>query len=193
MQLITTTYTEQRARLPRNGRHIVAQFDDAGVVVYQAYRPEIGHFAATHGYFGGESFSLSRMSWIKPNFLWMMYRSGWADGLERFDDLSLVESTFDELENVGDDYLEVDIACDALGACEVIARLSGNPGYTNAYTEKVDLWVANHQLKPSSELVQKAVVAIDRILGENSELCELWEENEAWIGAMQDLRARLQA
>jgi Domain of unknown function (DUF4291) len=78
MQLITTTYTEQRARLPRNGRHIVAQFDDAGVVVYQAYRPEIGHFAATHGYFGGESFSLSRMSWIKPNFLWMMYRSGWG-------------------------------------------------------------------------------------------------------------------
>jgi hypothetical protein len=38
------------------------------VVVYQAYRPEIGHFAAQHGYFGG-SFSLDRMSWIKPNFL----------------------------------------------------------------------------------------------------------------------------
>jgi hypothetical protein len=78
MQLITTTYTEQCTRLPRSGRHIVAQFDDAGVVVYQAYRPAIGHFAATHGYFGGESFSLTRMSWIKPNFLWMMYRSGWG-------------------------------------------------------------------------------------------------------------------
>ena len=30
-----------------------------------------------HGVFGGE-FSYSRMSWIKPNFLWMMYRSGWG-------------------------------------------------------------------------------------------------------------------
>ena len=47
------------------------------MVVYQAYRPEIGHFAARRGYFGGE-FSLGRMSWVKPNFLWMMYRSGWG-------------------------------------------------------------------------------------------------------------------
>jgi hypothetical protein len=47
------------------------------VVVYQAYRPEIGHFAAEHGHFGG-GFSLGRMSWIKPNFLWMMFRSGWG-------------------------------------------------------------------------------------------------------------------
>jgi hypothetical protein len=47
------------------------------VIVYQAYQPSIGRFAAEHGYFG-EGFSLSRMSWIKPNFLWMMYRSGWG-------------------------------------------------------------------------------------------------------------------
>jgi hypothetical protein len=75
--LITTTYSEQILRLPKSGRHIIAQFDDEGVIVYQAYRPAIGEFAATHGYFGGE-FSLNRMSWIKPNFLWMMYRSGWG-------------------------------------------------------------------------------------------------------------------
>src|SRR5262249_25375113 len=45
--------------------------------VYQAYRPAIGQFAAEHGYFGGP-FSLERMSWVKPNFLWMMYRCGWG-------------------------------------------------------------------------------------------------------------------
>ena len=28
--------------------------------------------------FGGPLFSYSRMSWIKTNFLWMMYRSGWG-------------------------------------------------------------------------------------------------------------------
>jgi hypothetical protein len=75
--LITTIYTEQILRLPKSGRHIIAQFDDEGVIVYQAYRQTIGEFAATHGCFGGE-FSLNRMSWIKPNFLWMMYRSGWG-------------------------------------------------------------------------------------------------------------------
>ena len=60
-----------------SGRHVLAQYDAETVVVYQAYRPSIGAFAATHGYFGG-GFSPSRMSWIKPNFLWMMYRCGWA-------------------------------------------------------------------------------------------------------------------
>ncbi|WP_295620600.1 DUF4259 domain-containing protein [Chamaesiphon sp. GL140_3_metabinner_50] len=116
----------------------------------------------------------------------------WASGLEKVDDLSLVESAFDELEDISDDYLEEDIACAAIGACEVIARLLGNPGYTNVYTEKVDLWVAARKLKPSPELLQRAVAAIDRIITDNSELCELWEENDDWIGAMEDLRSRLQ-
>src|SRR4051794_34855168 len=77
MKLVTDPYTTQRDRWPRAGRHILAQFDDESVVVYQAFRPEIGQFAARHGYFGGP-FSLGRMSWVKPNFLWMMYRSGWG-------------------------------------------------------------------------------------------------------------------
>jgi hypothetical protein len=75
--LLLELYPAQNARWPKSGRHILAQFDDESVVVYQAYRPEIGRFAAAHGYFG-DGFSLSRMSWIKPNFLWMMYRCGWA-------------------------------------------------------------------------------------------------------------------
>ncbi|GET40082.1 hypothetical protein MiSe_48900 [Microseira wollei NIES-4236] len=77
MKLVTESYLAQIDRWPKTGRHILAQFDDESIVVYQAYRPAIGHFAASHGYFGGE-FSLNRMSWIKPNFLWMMYRSGWG-------------------------------------------------------------------------------------------------------------------
>ncbi|MCP3995457.1 MAG: DUF4291 domain-containing protein [bacterium] len=77
MQLRTAPYAEQQQSWPPRGRHILAQYDDDSVIVYQAYRPEIGDFAAEHGYFGGE-FSYSRMSWIKPNFLWMMYRSGWG-------------------------------------------------------------------------------------------------------------------
>ena len=70
-------YSEQVKVWPQVGRHILAQFDDTTVVVYQAYRPAIGRYAVEHGRFGGD-FSLSRMSWIKPNFLWMMYRSGWG-------------------------------------------------------------------------------------------------------------------
>jgi hypothetical protein len=78
MNLPTESYLNQAARWPQDGRHILAQYDAESVVVYQAYRPAIGHFAAQHGHFGGSHFSFERMSWIKPNFLWMMYRCGWA-------------------------------------------------------------------------------------------------------------------
>jgi hypothetical protein len=76
-KLITEPYMQQATRWPSTGRHILAQFDADSIIVYQAYRAETGHFAAQHGYFG-DGFSLNRMSWIKPNFLWMMYRCGWG-------------------------------------------------------------------------------------------------------------------
>jgi hypothetical protein len=80
MTLVTEKYQDQLKRWPACGRHILAHFDESSVVVYQAYRPEIGGFAVKNQRFGGE-FSFNRMSWIKPNFLWMMYRSGWGTKL----------------------------------------------------------------------------------------------------------------
>jgi hypothetical protein len=120
----------------------------------------------------------------------------WAYGLEEVDDLSLVKTAFDELEEAGTNYLDADIACNALGACEVLARLLGRPGYTNAFTEKVDQWVVAHKIKPPPGLLNRASAAIDRILAKNSELRELWEEGDeahAWRGAIEDLRARVRA
>jgi hypothetical protein len=76
--LPTESYLAQSARWPVAGRHILAHANDSSVVVYQAYRPTIAAFAVINGVFGGPEFSFSRMSWIKPNFLWMMYRSAWA-------------------------------------------------------------------------------------------------------------------
>jgi hypothetical protein len=75
--LITEPYLAQKQRWPKQGRHILAQYNATTIVVYQAYNPEIGHYAVTHQRLGG-AFSYRRMSWIKPNFLWMMYRSGWG-------------------------------------------------------------------------------------------------------------------
>ncbi len=65
-------------------RAIRADYDDSSITVYQAYRPEIASAAARAGRFV-EPFSLNRMTWIKPSFLWMMERCGWASkpGQER--------------------------------------------------------------------------------------------------------------
>jgi uncharacterized protein DUF4291 len=70
-------YIDQVTHWPRSGKHILAQADHESVIVYQAYRPSIAAYALGQRRFGGE-FSFTRMSWIKPNFLWMMYRSGWG-------------------------------------------------------------------------------------------------------------------
>lgn len=75
--LLTERYVVQAEAWPRSGRHILAQADTLSVIVYQAYSHAIGSYALQHGYFGGD-FDYARMSWIKPNFLWMMYRSGWG-------------------------------------------------------------------------------------------------------------------
>lgn len=98
MRIPTEPYAAQNAGWPQSGRHVLAHYDEETVVVYQAYRPSIGHFAAQHGYFGGE-FSLGRMSWIKPNFLWMMYRCGWAskEGQEVVLAISIARPAFDAI------------------------------------------------------------------------------------------------
>ena len=70
-------YKEQKEEWPQTGHHIMAQYDDEKIIVYQSYRHEIGNFAVKNQFFGGV-FSLNRMTWIKPNFLWMMYRNGWG-------------------------------------------------------------------------------------------------------------------
>jgi hypothetical protein len=99
VKLPVASYLSQRAAWPQSGEHVLAHHDEETVVVYQAYRPAIGRFAIEHGFLGGPDFSLSRMSWIKPNFLWMMYRSGWGakEGQEITLGLRIRRSFFDAL------------------------------------------------------------------------------------------------
>lgn len=58
-------------------RQIYATYDDDGIYVYQAFKPSIVQAALEKGTFG-KGFSLDRMTWIKPSFAWMLYRSGYA-------------------------------------------------------------------------------------------------------------------
>jgi hypothetical protein len=59
-------------------RQIRAVFDDKTITVYQAYNKAIAESAVKHQTFVSPPFKMDRMTWIKPSFLWMMYRSGWA-------------------------------------------------------------------------------------------------------------------
>ena len=54
---------------------IRALYNDETIRVYQAYNKTIAEEAVKNGTFGSH-FSLNRITWIKPSFLWMMYRCG---------------------------------------------------------------------------------------------------------------------
>lgn len=78
------------------GNEIRALYDDNTIRVYQAYNRYIAEEAVRLGTFGNQ-FSLNRMTWIKPSFLWMMYRCGWAqkEGQERVLAIDIKREGFD--------------------------------------------------------------------------------------------------
>jgi Domain of unknown function (DUF4259) len=118
----------------------------------------------------------------------------WAYGLEGANDLTPIREAVEKVLAAGADYLESEVAWEALAACEVIARLKGNWGRRNAYSEAVDVWVEAHPIRPPADLVQQALSAIERIESAPSELLELWDEEEPhaeWHAAVADLRARV--
>jgi len=59
-------------------KEIRAIYTDDTIRVYQAYSDAIANSALKHGKFISPPFKMERMTWIKPSFLWMMYRAGWG-------------------------------------------------------------------------------------------------------------------
>ncbi|MEU9254804.1 DUF4291 domain-containing protein [Streptomyces sp. NPDC048270] len=78
-------------------RTIRAVHTDTTLTVYQAYSPALGLPAARDGRFP-PAWNRERMTWIKPSFLWMMYRCGWASkaGQETVLAIEITRSGFDE-------------------------------------------------------------------------------------------------
>ena len=59
-------------------KEIRASYTKDTIRVYQAYSDDIANSALANGNFISPPFKMERMTWIKPSFLWMMYRAGWG-------------------------------------------------------------------------------------------------------------------
>jgi len=119
----------------------------------------------------------------------------WAYDLEETG-MKLVETSLAAVLSRGSEIVDADVACEGLAACDVVARLRGKFGQRDAYTEDIDAWVDATGEPPSAKLLASAVAALDRIIGPDSELPELWEEAgqvDDWRMAVAALRARLTA
>jgi hypothetical protein len=97
-------YLEHRITWPVRGNHILADFDEETITVYQAYNKEIADAIVKNQNLHAEEclnsgYRFTRMSWIKTNFLWMMYRSNWAQkkNQERVLAFRITRTGFDEI------------------------------------------------------------------------------------------------
>ncbi|KAE9371741.1 hypothetical protein N431DRAFT_441709 [Stipitochalara longipes BDJ] len=72
-----TTAKDPKPTIPY--RQIRALYDNETITVYQAYSPSIALAAVEHQKLNASpDFKLGRMTWIKPSWCWMMYRSGYS-------------------------------------------------------------------------------------------------------------------
>ncbi|EQC38959.1 hypothetical protein SDRG_03914 [Saprolegnia diclina VS20] len=81
-------YVDAEARWPSTGRVVLAHQTSSHVVVYQAYNAKLAAAIVAAQCLHAPSvvaagYSLQRMTWIKPNFLWMMFRSKWATAINQ--------------------------------------------------------------------------------------------------------------
>ena len=102
-----------------------------------------------------------------------------------------IESTFRNILDNGDAYLEALDCSIAIAAAEVVAALKNapNPNLPEELKQVLDA----KNISVDSGLINLAVRAIEQIKTD-SELQELWEEQDPseWISAVDDLEKRLQ-
>ncbi len=118
----------------------------------------------------------------------------WKADLLDSDDIELIEETIEEV--LEEEYIESDVASNALGAIEILAALQGKPGQeilnSQSNTEDLYEWIDAHKGK-GKNLISKAKRAMKKIK-KDSELQELWEESgeySSWLNTLNDLESRL--
>ncbi len=79
---------------------IWADHDSESLIVYQAFSSAIGEASAATGKLDVPGFSKNRMTWIKPSFLWMMYRSNWGKKDERQSCILKIRMKIDDFRSI---------------------------------------------------------------------------------------------
>jgi len=90
--------------MAQSGQRIIASYNQNRIVVYKVYKPTIAEAILNAQSFHNPicvatGFSLTRMTPINANFLWMMYRSGWVrkSNQERILAIRLTRKGFEEI------------------------------------------------------------------------------------------------
>ena len=117
--------------------------------------------------------------------------SDWAYVLMDATDLSHIEATLDRVLDEPGGYLEAPDAEEAVAAAAVVAQLLGRSPPITGGPEGLQAWITGVGVRPSPALLDKARRVLDRVLAEDSELAELWDDSESaadWRASVAALR-----
>jgi len=116
----------------------------------------------------------------------------WAADLPTARDFAPVEAALDAVLSPSTAYLDSSLGSRAVAAGEILAKALGRGTQRDAYTRSIDAWLASLGRQPDAALRAKAVRALERVRGKDSELAELWaDDGGEWQAGMEKLLAAL--
>ncbi|MEO6278352.1 DUF4259 domain-containing protein [Roseateles sp.] len=104
--------------------------------------------------------------------------SDWADVLMDATNLSYVEASLDRVLDAEGSYLEAPDAEEGIAAVAVLAQLLGRSKPIEDGPEGLNAWISGIGVRPSAALLDKARRVAERVVAEDSELAELWDDSE---------------
>lgn len=173
MNINTIQHHSYEKGLPQEGNFILGQKHGDNIFVYQAFNDKIADYAIENQKFGGQEYSFDRMTWIKPNFLWMMYRSDWANKDSNQSRILAIEMTFEGFQE--------------LLAEGILTSYNETYGDESAWKEKLNTsnvriqWDPDHNIK-GDKLKRRAVQ-----IGIKNEALKKF--NSKFIKSIQDITA----
>ena len=114
--------------------------------------------------------------------------AAWVYALSETSDRSLLELALGGLETADADSFDYGAVCEALAACEVVARMSGHGSDANEFTDLVDRWIARISIPADSDLTARAQEVVSQVLNHQIAL-----RDDSGLTAADDWRAALVA
>ena len=112
---------------------------------------------------------------------------GDLDDAKPADRPALIRRAFTALLDQGDEYLDSDFAVEAIAAAAVVVSvLPGGTKLTTPYAP--DFLLAGGTVEVAADVPALAIAALDRIVGDESEWRDLWEDSESFSGALDSVR-----
>lgn len=103
----------------------------------------------------------------------------WASELEESTGFGVIDQAFDQIiADKNEDIIDADFGSVAYAAAEVVAQILGEGTQDLDFLDGVTQWIDQLSSRAPNALIQKAIITLDILVQENSELDELWKESD---------------